>query len=224
MTSRTARGLLLCVLVVPLAACATAKVYDLGASESKEFQPSAVWVEDFEISADMQKDVELREEAEGVMKVVKEATVKKLIESGYPAQAAPSRVEDEDQSRPAETLVVGGRFDKIDDGNVFARVLIGFGLGATHLHSSVMLDRARSEDETPLFKFEVRAKGSRMPGLILPVGLASEIGLLINGLLKGVGEFRGPLAGDARRMGEALGERLAEVFRDDLHWAGQGPR
>ncbi|MGH0038183.1 MAG: DUF4410 domain-containing protein [Myxococcota bacterium] len=217
----TAPRLILCVALAGLVACASARVHDPRMSEGVPFRirPGVAWIEDFEIPVEMQADAGKREQAAKVMREVTKATVQTLIDSGYSARPAPPP--DERELPPLGAVLVQGRFDEIHPGNAFGRILVGFGLGASRLHSDVELELLRGDraDSQPLFHCEVRASGSKMPGLIVPIGLASEIGLLINGLMKGVGELKGPLAGDARRTGEAIGRRLAAVFQA-LEWEG----
>jgi hypothetical protein len=222
MQIQTARLRLAFVLsIAALSACATARVHDplMSADAPYRIHPSVAWVEDFEIPAAVQDDPDRAEQAREVMEVVTRTTVDTLNGLGYSARRAPPPETREGDLPPLGAVLVRGHFEEIEDGNVFGRVLIGFGLGASRLRSDVGLDWLRDGETRPLFQCEVRADGSKMPGLIVPIGLASEIGLLINGLMKGVGELKGPLAGDARRTGEAIGRRLAVVFHA-LEWEG----
>jgi hypothetical protein len=211
----------LCAAAALLVACASAKVHDPRMSENAPhaIRPGVAWVEDFGAPPETVGDPAQRERAEELMKAVTRATIDTLVAAGYSARPAPPPTERASAMPPLGAVLVQGRFDEIDAGNAFGRVLIGFGLGASRLTSSVDLDLVNAEDSEPLFQCEIRAKGSKMPGLIVPIGLASEIGLLINGLMKGVGELKGPLAGDARRTGEAIGKRLVSVF-EALEWEG----
>lgn len=219
------RGATAC-LAIPLAlvvACASAKVHDprMSPGVPHRVQPSVAWVADFDIPSDMRDDPALRERAEEVMEVVARTTVETLVGAGYAARRAPPPEARGSDLPPLGALLVMGRFEEIDAGNAFGRILVGFGLGASGIHTDVGLDLLEGAGARRIFQCEVRASGSKMPGLIVPIGLASEIGLLINGLMKGVGELKGPLAGDARRTGEAIGERLLTVFRA-LEWPPEG--
>lgn len=217
LSRRPGIALALLLAFASLTACASARVNDpnLRSRTALDPQPGVVWIEDFAIPAAMEADADEREVATEVVHAVAKAAVESLRKSGYPAEPAPD-VDARSNVQPA--VLVTGRFDEIDDGNVLGRVLIGFGLGASHIRSQVAVALDQDGAEQPLFDCRIAANGSRMPGLIVPIGLASEIGLLLNAAFKGVGELTGPLSGDARRTGEKLAERLVELL-ERLEWS-----
>jgi len=215
--------LLLLLAFAALTACASASVKAPSLHSAEPFQPrpTVAWVQDFAIPPPMEADSDRRDVAQKVVHAVTEATVESLKEAGYPAEPMPEQVDPGSLEPAFRAVIVSGRFDEIDEGSVIGRVLIGFGLGATRLRSTVDVALRNDGSQEPFFDCEIDAHGSRMPGLIVPLGLASEIGLLVNGAMKAAGELKGPLAGDARRTGEKLAERLVEVFQH-LGWT-KGP-
>jgi len=207
------------ILLAALVACASAKVREASLKQASSLQPppTVIWVEEFELPPGWSGDPEEQERARALQRALNEHAVEGLTKRGYPAQSAPGGRADASTTTGTGALVIRGQLAEIEPGNGWLRVLIGFGAGSSRLRSQITMDQWRGPSELRLYEFDVDAHGSRMPGLIVPIGLGSELGLLINGLTKGAGEVRGPLGGDAKRTGEKIAERLAEILRA-LQW------
>jgi hypothetical protein len=202
-----------------LGACASAKVEDASYAKlvSLNPPPSKIWVRAFELPEDWMDDPDEAETAQSAVKIVSETVIRTLADAGYPAEATPESAGDASSAPAGGALLVEGEFLEIEEGNAFARVVIGFGAGATEQRSKAELTLWRDGRAVPIYGFEVTSKGSKTPGIITPIGLGSKVGLAVGGAAKAGGEIRGPVEADAERSGEAIAERLLEVLRT-LGW------
>lgn len=78
------------------------------------------------------------------------------------------------------------RITKADPGTTWERVLIGFGAGRAKLQVQVQLQSA--DGKTPMTSFDTRSDSGRMPGFIMPGGMAaatqSVVPLIVGGGIK----------------------------------------
>jgi hypothetical protein len=115
------------------------------------------------------------------------------------------------------TVLVQGRFVKIDQGSRAARTVLGFGSGSTEVRTFVQVYRATPHGPRLLEEFETRVTGSSKPGMILPVGIGAATGNLarsaaIGGGLTVASEVLGGVDNDTKRTSQTIAQRLSLVF------------
>jgi len=120
------------------------------------------------------------------------------------------------EAPPLNAIVLRGHFLMIEEGNRVARMVIGFGAGATELRVAVQVYQADEWGLRRIVQAEASAKGNKMPGMAVPVGAGAAMGNVarsaaISGGMNVVQEVTGGLDSDAGRLAGELAKR-AEVF------------
>lgn len=123
---------------------------------------------------------------------------------------------------PSNAIVLRGHFLTIDEGDQALRVVIGFGAGATELRVAVQVYQADESGLQRIVSAEASAKGSKMPGMAVPVAGGAMAGkaarsAVISGGMNVVQEVTGGLDSDAGRLAETLAKR-AEAFYKRQGW------
>jgi hypothetical protein len=197
-----------------LVGCASAKIEDAGAVriDADQARPDGVIVYDFEISGDGSKSLEedARKAGEAAVTVVAEEVVARLKKHGIVATRATG-------TPPAgSALAIRGQFLDVDEGNRLARVVVGFGMGATEIHSMVQLKLVGPTGESEIDDFKVVAKGSKTPGIATPLGVGAATGMMVGAVVVGAAtaakEVLGPLATNAEDTAKQIAERVTKVY------------
>lgn len=122
---------------------------------------------------------------------------------------------------PPETgrvLLLNGEFLDIEEGNRLARTVVGFGAGATELHTRVEASWVREGEFEKLGEARTEATGSKKPGLVVPIGVGAGTGVWMGVAVVGAGtailEALGPLEGNIQDTAEQValfvGKRYVE--------------
>ncbi len=112
------------------------------------------------------------------------------------------------------TLVIFGKFVKIDQGNQAVRVLIGFGFGNGDIQ--VLLECAQGGRS--IAKAMVTTSGSLKPGLAVPVAGGAAAGTLVvssiaSGAATGISEtFMATLEADAHRAAKEIAKKIVQGY------------
>lgn len=140
-----------------------------------------------------------------------------IREMGLPAlramPASKARVND---------LVIRGFLVSVEEGSAAKRVGIGFGAGASELHTVVEAFQVTSNGLRKLGSGKVESGGAKTPGAAMGaatlIATANPVGLIVSGGMKVYGEKSGKstLAGRA----EATAKEIAEVFRQRFQEQG----
>lgn len=175
-------------------------------------RPSRVLVYDFRSALPQVKADDRREQQELFHEsrdALAEQLTSRLRSMGFMAR----RVGHDIKPNPNE-IMVEGRFVSIDKGNRFTRNVIGFGIGSTEMVAQVQVLRARADNPNKqlLFDFRAVSKGSKKPGIILPVGMGAQAVAVASGAVGVVGEVKGPVTQDAIRMANAIADDLGSFF------------
>ena len=72
--------------------------------------------------------------------------------------------------------VIRGEFIAVDKGSAIKRVIIGFGAGAAELQTLVETYQVTASGLRPLGSAQIDAAGSKMPGMLVPVGVGAAVG------------------------------------------------
>ncbi|MBW2270699.1 MAG: DUF4410 domain-containing protein [Deltaproteobacteria bacterium] len=140
-------------------------------------------------------------------------TVDKLNKKGVKARWAADT-----ETPPLKAIVLRGHFLTIDEGSRVARMVIGFGAGATEVRVAVQAYQAEDWGLRRLVQAEVGAQGSKMPGMAVPVGAGAIAGnaarsAAISGGANVVQEVAGGLEPDAGRMAEQIAKRVEGFYK-----------
>ena len=141
--------------------------------------------------------------------------VAEIDEMGLPAvQAAgqpPPRVND---------ILLWGSFLSVDEGSMAKRLVVGFGVGAAELKTSVVGYQMTERGLRRLGSGDVQSGGSKGPGVAVPLAVtiatANPIGLVVGGAVKVAGEATGSdtIEGAGRRTADEIAKVLRGRFEE----------
>lgn len=119
---------------------------------------------------------------------------------------------------PGGSLLLTGRFVKIDEGNPLRRNVIGLGMGQSSLDAEVRLLAPGPSDYQELIVFEAHADSGNMPGAAVmgPAGAAAGAGtaaaIATNAAVGGVKTYKSSSAQQAKKIADKISEQLARYF------------
>lgn len=199
--------------------CATATTQRTGQLVEKGTlpRPPVLLIYDFSVAPDDAPPTAEIERARAIAKSFSETVVEKLEAIGIAAQRATDSTQ-----VPLHALVVKGQFVTIQEGSRAQRMVIGFGAGSPLLRVEVQAYQMMETGLQRISEVEGETRGSRMPGLALPGGMAAATGFVVPVFIKGglvtVREIRADIQVDIDR----LAERFA--YKTDALYYGQGWR
>ena len=146
-----------------------------------------------------------------------ESLAAKIRAMGLPAlrarPASKTRVND---------LVIRGFLVSVDEGSAAKRVGIGFGAGASELHTVVESYQVTANGLRKLGSGKVESGGAKTPGAALGaatlVATANPVGLIVSGGMKVYGEKSGKSKLEGRA--EATAQEIADAFRERFREQG----
>jgi hypothetical protein len=145
-----------------------------------------------------------------------QALVDELRKTGIPVERVASAAA---APGPGRVLVVEGQVLGVDEGNRTRRTMIGLGAGMSSVDVGAQVYVA--EGGTPprlLESFTARADSGRMPGMAETLGVGAAAGrLATSAAVGGAGHVamegsRADDVGEARRIGQALADRMKQYF------------
>jgi hypothetical protein len=118
---------------------------------------------------------------------------------------------------PLNAMVLRGHFLTMDEGSRVARMVIGFGAGATELRVAVQVYQADEWGLRRIVQAEASAEGNKMPGIAVPLGAGAVMGnvarsAVISGGMNVVQEVTGGLESDAGRLAEEIVKRATAFY------------
>jgi hypothetical protein len=158
--------------------------------------------------------VEELEEGRALGAEVARALAEEIQEMGLPARHAP-----DDAAPQIDDLVIRGYFVSIDEGSAAKRMVIGFGSGAAHLKTYVEGFQMTRQGLRKLGSGAVDSGGGKVPGAIVPAGIAiataNPIGLVVMTAVKAGGEISGAstIEGRARATAREIAAELEPRFQ-----------
>ncbi len=141
--------------------------------------------------------------------------VEEILRMGFPAERAGSGPEPD-----IGDIVIMGEFVSIDEGNRAARMLVGFGAGASELKTFVEAYQVTAQGLRPLGSAEVDSQGGKMPGIIVPVAGGAAAGraatsAAVSGGLSTTREFTSEhMTASAQRTAKEVAKVLREAFKE----------
>ena len=226
--AQTGKLMLIGFVVVALTGgCATTKVTRRERLASAPLpRPSQILVLDFVASAaDVPADSDMARE----FTVVDTAQTPEQLQAGRElgaelAEELASQIRDMGlpalRARPASKarvndIVIRGYLVSVEEGSAAKRVGIGFGAGASELHTVVESYQVTATGLRKLGSGKVEAGGAKTPGAALGaaalVATANPVGLIVSGGMKVYGESSGKSKLEGRA--EATAQEIADVFR-----------
>ncbi len=155
-----------------------------------------------------EQQVQLRQKVTAIMSAQLVQEVRKL---GMPAQSA-------SMSTPVQgpTLSIEGQFLTIDEGNRTRRLLIGLGVGASHVRVAVQVFETVDGQHRLVEDFYTNARSSRKPGFgpLAGVGAATGAAAETTAVGVGTGVAMGPqdAESDTKQAAVAITKQLAQFF------------
>jgi hypothetical protein len=147
-------------------------------------------------------------------RLVAENLVKELRAAGIPAQHV--------DTAPVPLIgdgIIRGVFIAVDKGSPVTRMLIGFGAGAAELKTLVELYQVTATGLRPLASGQIEAKGSKLPGMLVPIGIGAGVGSVaasaaVSGASNLAGEA-GPetIEAAARRTAKEIAGRIIDGYK-----------
>jgi hypothetical protein len=196
------------------------------ADQSMLPRPGVVMVFDFAVRADdvmvdtlgaefMNEGEILTEEeqtARATASAFSTALVEQLRNKGINAQHA-----NDGDVPPLHAILLKGQFITIDKGSRLKRMVIGFGAGSSELRARVQVYQATQHGLRRIVEAEAEAKGSKTPGMAVPVGAGAAMGsvatsAIISGGMNVARETRGAMNPDAERMAKKIAERAKAFY------------
>jgi len=189
-------------------------------------RPGVVYVYDFAVSSNdvvidtlgadfMSEGTKLTDEekqAYATSNALSEAIVEQLGKEGIYAQRA-----NDGDIPPLHALVLKGQFITIDEGSRFKRMVIGFGAGSSELRANVQAYQETARGLHPIGEAVAEAKGSKTPGMAIPVAGGAAMGsaatsAIVSGGMNIARETRGAMNPDVERMAKKIAERAKAFY------------
>jgi len=118
-----------------------------------------------------------------------------------------------------DDYLVKGEFVSIVEGSRVKRMLIGFGAGSSQLQSLVQFYLVTPDGPRRVSEIEVTSEGSKMPGMLVPVGVGAAAGraatsAVVSGGLSTARELGGaPVDERAKGTAEEIAKRIDEAYQ-----------
>ncbi len=225
--SKTAVVVFTLSLTVICVGCASSKVKLISSAPEEMVQPDFIIVNDFVVSpknvkvddglvAEIErnsKSVSLKKEEKEIGHAMAAALTNSIIK--YLKMGGVRAVKDKNGVKPTpKSLVIRGKFYRIDRGNQTMRVLVGFGFGNGTMKA--MVDCL--QDNKVIASGVVTTLGSYKPGIIVPVAGGAAAGTLVvssavAGSTATLGEaFLATIKADADRAGKEIARKIIQSY------------
>ena len=112
---------------------------------------------------------------------------------------------------PTNTLVIQGRFTTIDEGNRSARIMIGFGHGASDVQAQVIVLLTTATQPIVLSQFTVNSRSGEKPGAVVGMGAGSAAAAASSAA---TGQGGATVEGDAARMAREVARQVEKVMME----------
>lgn len=196
-------------VLVALAGCAGAEVTDLAQAKVESPPPARILVE---VSA-VGEEQAAREAAPALQSEV----IEQLVKAGVVAQPFMAG------TRPPGAVLLHVSIMEAEPGSGAGRFLLGFGAGRAKLLAKARLE---STDTVEIVSFNTASDSGRMPGLVLPGGVAlataSIVPLAIGGTTRVVSSVRGGFDGTINRTANVIVDQLKDLYASvGWHWPAE---
>ncbi len=124
---------------------------------------------------------------------------------------------------PTNMLVIQGRFTTIDEGNRSARIMIGFGRGASDVQAQVVVLLTTQGPPIVLSQFVVNSQSGQKPGAVVGMGAMGVNGAAAATSVTAGSATEGSatVEGDAARMAREVARQIEKVMLEQKWIAAQ---
>jgi len=202
------------LVVMLCAGCAGARITHVAAASVGAPQPEVILVH---VDAPPLPDAAKRQLAATVAAKLEADLVKKLRQEHLSAAPyAPG-------AGYGHAVILHVAITEADEGNAIARMVIGFGAGRAELHARAELLKGDQASAAPMTAFDTASDSGRMPGLILPGGIAIAsahiITLAVGGGIRVATGFRDALDKPVHETSTAIVRQLRTYYASvGWHW------
>ena len=169
---RSCRSFIVCCLAAMMTSCASVSVYKQREAEKARFEaPQKIYVRDFQgedanFRVDRKSD-SLSEFRKKITAQLSGDIVKRLSEAGFAAEPLPEGI----KMPKGPYWLVGGSFDRVNQGSRLLRALVGLGAGGTKVETTVAVSSLSQKPPREFLTFKTSGGSNTEPGpgaLILP--------------------------------------------------------
>jgi hypothetical protein len=200
--------LLLCCLA--LTACSSVSVIEEreNAALTPKAAPAELFVCPFEVSKDARFDVAPPRGKEDARIEVGRNIVEGVLTRGE-RWIAPTKVLDKGQKWPRKGILVEGTVIRAEQGSRALRIGIGFGLGRTHLDTTVSVFNLEASAKKPWLTFKTTGGSNMEPGIVAglvapPAVVVPVLASIAGGAVSTVSKSHKGVTQDAKRTGRAI--------------------
>jgi hypothetical protein len=160
--------------------------------------------------AHMKGDAGRHSDPEAVANDIEQTFVKSLMKELGPLPIPTSVAENTPASAPQPgTLEVRGEFTAVQQGNETARVMIGFGRGASDVQAHVIASLMTSKGPIVVAEFNLNSESGKKPGAAATMGVGSAAtSVAASGATAG----KGSVEGDTLRMAKATAKEIESIM------------
>jgi hypothetical protein len=145
--------------------------------------------------------------AEKVQQTFSKTLVKELQKTSIPTSAVDPAGE---QEAAVNTLTIHGDFTAINQGNEGARMMIGFGRGASDVKAHVVVSLATANGPVTVSEFDLNSASGKKPGAAATMGAGAAAGASVGAA--GATDHKATVEGDASRMAKAVAKQVQSVM------------
>ncbi|HTV60442.1 MAG TPA: DUF4410 domain-containing protein [Verrucomicrobiae bacterium] len=145
--------------------------------------------------------------AEKVQNTFSKTLVKDLQKTSIPTSAVDPAG---DQNAAVNTLSIHGDFTAINEGNEGARMMIGFGRGASDVQAHVVVSLATTSGPVTVSEFNLNSRSGKKPGAAATMGAGAAAGASVGAA--GATDHKATVEGDASRMANAVAKQIQSVL------------
>jgi hypothetical protein len=114
--------------------------------------------------------------------------------------------------------VIRGEFIVVNEGSPLTRVFIGFGAGKAELKTLAEAYEVTATGLTPLGSAQIEAKGGKLPGMLVSVGIGAGIGSVATSVVTSavsgaVQETRETIEAAAQRTAKEISKLIVEAYK-----------
>jgi hypothetical protein len=145
--------------------------------------------------------------AERVQQTFSKTLVKELKKTSIPASAVDPAGE---QNAAVNTLSIHGDFTAVNEGNEGARMMIGFGRGASDVQAHVVVSLSTASGPVTVSEFNVNSKSGKKPGAAATMGAGAGAGASVGAA--GATNGKATVEGDSSRMAKEVAKQIQSVL------------
>ena len=108
-------------------------------------------------------------------------------------------------------LTVRGKFTAVQEGNETARMMIGFGRGASDVLAHVVVALSTDRGPVTVAEFNLKSESGKRPGAVATMGLGSAAASVA---ASGAADDKASVEGDTQRMAKAIAKEMGSIMTD----------